>query len=61
MDLFAGCGGMTAGFVESYRFVPAFAVESESDAAATYAANFDPVHLTSSRIEDVTEFRRSMW
>ena len=37
MDLFAGCGGMTRGFVDTGRFDPIFAVEADVDAAATYA------------------------
>ena len=40
MDLFAGCGGMTRGFVDTGRYEPVFAVEMDADAAATYAANF---------------------
>jgi site-specific DNA-cytosine methylase len=38
MDLFAGCGGMTRGFVDTGRFEPVFAVEMDEHAAATYAA-----------------------
>jgi DNA (cytosine-5)-methyltransferase 1 len=40
MDLFAGCGGMTRGFVDTGRFEPVFAVEQDADPAATYALNF---------------------
>jgi site-specific DNA-cytosine methylase len=40
MDLFAGCGGMTRGFVDSGRFAPVPGVEIDESAAATYAANF---------------------
>lgn len=39
IDLFAGAGGMTRGFVDA-GFVPVFAVEKEPDFAETYAANF---------------------
>jgi DNA (cytosine-5)-methyltransferase 1 len=39
IDLFAGAGGMTQGFVDA-GFVPVFAVEKEPDFAATYAENF---------------------
>src|SRR5690625_2168737 len=39
IDLFAGCGGMTAGFVAN-GFSSKLAVESDLSAAATYAANF---------------------
>lgn len=41
IDLFAGCGGMTLGFVRA-GFEPVLAVEWDIDAASTYAANFDP-------------------
>lgn len=43
IDLFAGCGGMTAGFVQ-HGFEPVLAVESNLQAAATYAANFGEDH-----------------
>lgn len=39
IDLFAGAGGMTQGFVRA-GFVPVLAVEKEPDFAATYAENF---------------------
>lgn len=39
IDLFAGAGGMTQGFVDA-GFVPILAVEKEVDFAATYAENF---------------------
>lgn len=44
IDLFAGCGGMTAGFVE-HGFTPVKAVEWNLHAAATYAANFGEDHM----------------
>ena len=54
IDLFAGCGGMTRGFLDSGRFDPVFAVEFDADAAATYAANFgDARRCTRVPIEDV--------
>jgi len=40
VDLFAGCGGMTQGFVATRRYDPVFAVEVDESAAATYVANF---------------------
>jgi DNA (cytosine-5)-methyltransferase 1 len=50
VDLFAGCGGLTAGFV-SAGFEPIMAVEWELPAAATYAANFGDDHI---RWRDIT-------
>ncbi len=45
IDLFAGCGGMTAGFVGcDLGFHSVAAVEWEFAAAATYAANFGEDH-----------------
>src|SRR5688500_3299031 len=44
IDLFAGCGGMTAGFVRE-GFEPVQAVEWDLHAAATYAANFGENHM----------------
>ncbi len=43
IDLFAGCGGMTAGFTAE-RFEPVLAVEHDLHAAATYAMNFGEDH-----------------
>lgn len=43
IDLFAGCGGMTSGFVAE-GFEPLLAVEFDLSAAATYAANFGEDH-----------------
>src|SRR3954471_22531608 len=56
IDLFAGCGGMTRGFVDSGLFEPVFAVEMDRDAAATYAANFGAGHVHAGKIEDVDVF-----
>jgi DNA (cytosine-5)-methyltransferase 1 len=53
IDLFAGCGGMTLGFVQSSRFEPVFAVEMDRHAARTYEANFGGAHIVEGRIEDV--------
>ena len=44
IDLFAGCGGMTDGFVAA-GFDPIAAVEFDLAAAATYAANFGEDHV----------------
>lgn len=51
IDLFAGCGGMTAGFVQQ-GFVPKLAVEHWLSAAATYAANFGESHV---RLVDIAD------
>lgn len=40
VDLFAGCGGLTAGFLAVEGFTPVAAVEHDREAAATYAENF---------------------
>jgi DNA (cytosine-5)-methyltransferase 1 len=55
MDLFAGCGGMTRGFVDGGRFRPVFAVEADTDAAETYAENFGD-HVLAAKIEEVDSF-----
>lgn len=55
IDLFAGCGGLTRGFVDSARFQPIFAVECDEDAAATYRANFGD-HVFCGPIERVEAF-----
>ncbi|OZE17669.1 DNA (cytosine-5-)-methyltransferase [Rhodococcus sp. 05-2255-1e] len=44
IDLFAGCGGMTSGFVAE-GFAPKLAIEFDLHAAATYAANFGEDHI----------------
>lgn len=56
IDLFAGCGGMTRGFVDTGLFEPVFAVEMDRDAAATYAANFGADHVFAGPIEEVSQF-----
>jgi len=55
MDLFAGCGGMTRGFVDSGAYEPVFAVEWDADAAETYALNFGE-HIFIGAVQDVDEF-----
>jgi DNA (cytosine-5)-methyltransferase 1 len=56
MDLFAGCGGMTRGFIDTGRFKSIFAVEADRDAAFTYGENFGHNHVESNRIEGVDCF-----
>jgi DNA (cytosine-5)-methyltransferase 1 len=56
MDVFAGCGGMTRGFVDTGRFEPVFAVEMDEGAAATYAANFGGGHVVADKIENIAHF-----
>ena len=54
IDLFAGCGGMTAGFTGAgLGFRSVAAVEWELPAAATYAANFGEAHT---HWTDIAEF-----
>jgi DNA (cytosine-5)-methyltransferase 1 len=55
IDLFAGCGGMTRGFLDSGRFRSVFAVEYDPDAAETYRLNFGD-HVAQAPIEDVASF-----
>lgn len=47
---------MTRGFVDSQRFEPIFAVESEPRAAANYAENFPDAELAKKPIQQVEEF-----
>jgi DNA (cytosine-5)-methyltransferase 1 len=56
IDLFAGCGGMTAGFLATGRFEVALAVESDTAAAETYEANFGGEHIHVGPIEQVNSF-----
>lgn len=51
IDLFAGCGGMTAGF-KPHGFDPVLSVEWNLHAAATYAANFGEKHTFWGDIDD---------
>lgn len=59
VDLFAGCGGLTAGFLRANSDVSGFravaAVDSDVDAAATYAANFGADHVFVGTIENWLE------
>lgn len=61
IDLFAGCGAMSRGFVDAERFEPVFAVESDARAAATYAANFPKAVVDGRPIQQVESFPRSTW
>lgn len=55
LDLFAGCGGMTRGFIDSGSYESVFAVEWDADAAETYRVNFGD-HIVQAPIEDVAHF-----
>ncbi|WP_245672286.1 DNA cytosine methyltransferase [Nocardia anaemiae] len=55
IDLFAGCGGMTSGFVSAGGFDPVMAVEFNREAAATYAANFGEGHTHYADIVDIPD------
>jgi DNA (cytosine-5)-methyltransferase 1 len=57
VDLFAGAGGFTLGFVEA-GLVPVFAVEFDKAAAETYEANFGP-HCLSTDINNVDVFPKA--
>ena len=57
VDLFAGAGGFTLGFVQA-GFVPVFAVEFDKASAETYEANFGP-HCVSKDIK--IDPRRKLW
>ncbi len=54
IDLFAGCGGMTVGFVEA-GFTPVLAVEFDRAAASTYAVNFGEDHTFFGDISDLDD------
>jgi DNA (cytosine-5)-methyltransferase 1 len=47
---------MTRGFVDSGRFEPVYAVESDAAAAANYAANFPDASLAARPIQEVEAF-----
>lgn len=53
IDLFAGCGGLSAGLVSSGGFEPVAAVEIDREAAATYAHNFGAEHV---HVLDIAEW-----
>lgn len=55
IDLFAGCGGMTSGFMQAGGYTPVMAVEWNLQAAATYAANFGEAHMHWGDIADVPD------
>ncbi len=55
IDLFAGCGGITKGFVEADpRLRPILAVEMERPEAASYSANFPTARVFNDEIESLT-------
>lgn len=58
VDLFSGCGGLTAGFIQANsdvgEFRPIAAVDSDTDSAATYSSNLGG-HVFLGDIEDWLE------
>jgi DNA (cytosine-5)-methyltransferase 1 len=52
VDLFAGCGGLTKGFMNTGKYRPVGAVEQNRAAASTYAANFGESHVFPGDIEN---------
>jgi len=52
IDLFAGAGGMTQGFLETGRYSVVQAVELDPAAAATYAENHGADHVHAGGIEE---------
>jgi DNA (cytosine-5)-methyltransferase 1 len=54
IDLFAGCGGMSAGF-KRHDFTPVLAVEHNLHAAATYAANFGESHAFWGGVDEILD------
>ncbi|MEJ2888861.1 DNA cytosine methyltransferase [Actinomycetospora aeridis] len=59
VDLFAGCGGLTRGFLDinhdasiTHTYDVVASVEADRAAAATYAANFGRDHLFHTKIEE---------
>lgn len=55
IDLFAGCGGMTSGFMSAKGYKPVMAVEIDRAAASTYAANFGEDHVRWADIADIRD------
>ena len=60
IDLFAGCGGLTAGFVR-HGYTPVLAVEHNLHAAATYALNFGEAHTRWATSPTSTRCRGPTW
>jgi DNA (cytosine-5)-methyltransferase 1 len=52
VDVFAGCGGLTSGFLGTRRFKVVAAVEKDPQAAATYALNHGEDHTFCGDIKD---------
>lgn len=60
IDLFAGCGGLTQGFIDTDAgFHSVAAVEWEAPAAATFAANFGEEHVHCGDIADFVDIPRA--
>ena len=60
IDLFAGCGGLTSGFVAGIPDLEIVrSVEIDLPAAATYAVNFGEDHVAVGDIADFTKIPRA--
>lgn len=53
IDLFAGCGGLSLGLAQTGAFESVLAIDSDTDAAETYRANFTETEVIAGRIETV--------
>ncbi|MBV8812815.1 MAG: DNA cytosine methyltransferase [Acidobacteriaceae bacterium] len=56
LDVFAGCGGLSLGFLAA-GFELAGAVEVDTDAARSYGRNFHPGDRRHSKARDITKLK----
>ena len=59
IDLFAGCGGLSLGLAQAGAFASVLAVDSDSDAAETYRANFPETQVITGLVESVNSVPRA--